>query len=297
MKRRMHPNEINLDTELVRGLVSRQFPAWEELPIEFVAQGTVNAMYRLGDDIVVRLPFVEQGAGGIAREAIWLPRLAPRLDAPIPAVLGIGEADAHYPCPWLVLNWLPGSHPVPDQLDDPDGLAADLAGFISDLRRIDTHGAPNGYRGGSLAALDAPVRECLGQLVDLIDAAALTAIWEESLAAPAWTGPPVWLHCDLLVGNVLVAGGRLSGILDFATAGIGDPACDLMAAWSILPSDSRLVLREALWADDASWARGRGWALSQAAIALPYYRDSNPFMAESSLHILRELERPDSAPG
>jgi aminoglycoside phosphotransferase (APT) family kinase protein len=297
MKRGMHPNEILLDTELVRRLVSHQFPTWADLPLEFVAQGTVNAMYRLGDDMVVRLPFVERGAGGIGREAIWLPRLAPQLDDPIPTVLGIGEPDIDYPCPWLVLNWLPGNHPVPDQLDDPDRLAADLASFISDLRRLDTHGAPKGYRGGSLAALDAPVRECLGQIVDLIDSAALTAIWEESLVAPAWPGKPVWLHCDLLVGNVLVDGGRLSGILDFATAGIGDPACDLMAAWSILPSASRLVFREALRADDASWARGRGWALSQAAIALPYYRDSNPFMAESSLHILRELERSESTQG
>lgn len=297
MKRGMHPDEFRLDTELVRGLISRQFPAWEDLPIEFVAQGTVNAMYRLGDDMVVRLPFVERGAAGIEREATWLPRLAPQLTARIPAVLGIGRPDADYPCPWLVLNWLKGQHPVPDRLDDADGLAVDLAGFISELRRLETHGAPKGYRGGPLTALDEPVRECLGQLVDLVDVAALTATWEESLAAPAWPGEPVWLHCDLLVGNVLVDGGRLSGILDFAAAGIGDPACDLMVAWSILPSASRAVLRQALHTDDASWARGRGWALSQAAIALPYYRDSNPSMATGSLRILRELERAGSAQG
>jgi aminoglycoside phosphotransferase (APT) family kinase protein len=293
----MHQNEIPLDAELVRGLISRQFSAWADLPIQFVAQGTVNAMYRLGDDMVVRLPFVEWGAEGIEREVIWLPRLSPQLGSSIPTVLGVGEPDADYPCPWLVLSWLPGSHPVPDHLDDPDGLAADLAGFISALRRIDASDAPHGYRGGSLAALDEPVRECLGQLGDLIDVAAITAVWEESLEAPAWAGRPVWLHCDLLVGNVLVDGGRLSGILDFATAGIGDPACDLMAAWAILPNASRLVLREALRADDASWSRGRGWALSQAAIALPYYRHSNPFMAQSSLHILRQLERPEMAQG
>lgn len=223
----MHPDELHLDPALVRALVAHQFPTWAELPVEFVARGT--ALYRLGDDMVVRLPFVKRGTEGIEREAAWLPRLADRLDAPIPALLGVGRPALGYPCPWLVLSWLPGRHPDPERLGDPDALAGDLARFISSLRRLDTHGAPAGYRGGPLAPLDTPVRDCLAQLHGLVDVPTLTAVWDDALQAPAWDGPPVWLHCDLLVGNVLVDGGRLSGILDFATAGIGDPACDLMA--------------------------------------------------------------------
>ncbi|MCU1525511.1 MAG: phosphotransferase [Microbacteriaceae bacterium] len=288
----MHPDEIALEAPEVRRLLSQQFPYWSDLPIERVtSSGTVNAMFRLGNDMTVRLPFVEWGASGIEHETVWLPRLAPQLPVRIPAVLGAGKPDDTYPCPWLVLDWLPGESPIPGELQNPDLLAGDLATFMMALREADTTAAPQGYRGGALEALDEPVRDCLRQVEDLVDVAALTRSWEDSLRAEPWTDEPVWVHCDLLTGNVLVADGRLVGVLDFAASGIGDPACDLMAAWSILPASSRGTFRDAVGIDDATWARGRGWALSQAVIALPYYRETNRIMAANSLHILTELAR------
>jgi aminoglycoside phosphotransferase (APT) family kinase protein len=207
-------------------------------------------------------------------------------------VRGVGTPDDTYPCPWLVLDWLPGDSPVPGRLQSPELLADDLAAFIIALRQVETRAAPAGYRGGMLDPLDAAVRECLGQVDDLVDAVTLTRSWEASLSAAAWAGAPVWVHCDLLAGNVLVNdGGRLAAVLDFAAAGIGDPACDLMAAWAILPASARPAFRAAVGIDDATWSRGRGWALSQAAIALPYYRETNLVMAANSLHILTELTR------
>lgn len=284
-------SEIPVDTALVRRLLSRQFPRWSHLPIELVAAGTINAMFRLGTDMVVRLPFVSWGAEGIERERRWLPVLSPHLDIAVPTVLAAGEPDHEYPSPWSVLSWLPGVNPDPTVLANPDAIARSLATFQLQLQAVDTDGAPPAYRGGDLLELDASVTESLAQIGDLVDVAALAALWRSALAAPAWGRPLVWLHADLLTGNVLVDGDGdgLAAVLDFAAVGLGDPAADLMAAWSILPAGSRDLFRSELGVDDATWVRGQGWALSQAAIALSYYRATNPHMATTSLHILRQL--------
>jgi len=290
----MHPDEIDIDAHTVRRLLRVQFPEWAELPItRLPSPGTVNAMFRLGDHMLVRAPFVPMGAAGIELEARCLPRLAPQLPVAIPEVLGVGGPDLGYPCPWLVLRWLPGTCPVPGELSDGEGLARDFAAFLAALRQVDTTDAPRGYRGGALSALDERVRACLEECEEpfgnRLDLEALARSWQESLAATPWHSAPVWVHCDLLPGNVLVENGRLAGVLDFAASGVGDPACDLMAGWSILPASGRRMLRDLLGVDDATWARGRGWALAQAVIALPYYRESNPAMAASALHVLTEL--------
>ncbi|WP_051147245.1 phosphotransferase [Glaciibacter superstes] len=167
----MGREEIPLDAELVRGLLSRQFPKWAQLPLEFVARGTVNAMFRLGDNMLVRLPFIAGGGEGIDLEAAWLPRLAGRLNAPIPELLGVGEPDEAYPSSWLVVSWLPGDPAVPGSTQNPDALARDLAGFLLSLRDVDTTDAQPGYRTGPLVELDASVRECAEQVHDLVDVA------------------------------------------------------------------------------------------------------------------------------
>ena len=285
---RMHADEVPVDEQLVRRLVRDQFPNWASLPVTLAATGTVNAMYRLGDSMVVRVPFVPDSTG-IGFEAEWLPKIARELDVAIPSVLGIGEPTSAYPLPWLVLNWLEGDMVVPGELENADELASDLAVFITDMRRLDPIGAPAGYRCGPLHPLDSEVRKCLSQVGDLVRVPELLLLWQRALDAPSWAGAPVWAHCDLLSGNVLTSEGRLSGILDFAAAGVGDPACDLMAGWSMLPAASREIFRGLLGIDDHEWDRGRGWALSQAAIALPYYRNTFPAMATTSLHILGEL--------
>ena len=271
----MHAAEIELEPADVRRLLAAQFPDWAGLPIARVASsGTVNAMFRLGDGLTVRLPFVPWGAEGIRHEAAWLPRLAPALPVRIPAVLAVGEPDDGYPLPWLVLDWIPGGCPEPGSCG-PE-IAEQLAAFIRALRGVEPDDAPASYRGGALAELDEQVRGCLAEL----GTPALLPAWESALAAPAWTGPPTWSHADLLPGNLLVDGGALVGVLDFAASGVGDPACDLMPAWSVFTPEGRDAFRAALDADEASWERGRGWALAQAAIALPYYRVTNPGMAE-----------------
>ena len=164
-----------------------------------------------------------------------------------------------------------------DDGDERD-LPAGLGEFVATLRGADAVGARSGYRSGSLRDRDAYVREWTAAARDVIDPAAVLAAWEEALAAPEWNGRPVWTHGDLLPGNLLVRDGRLSGVIDFGAAGVGDPACDAIPAWALLSDHTRATFRAAAGFDDATWARGRGWALTFVA-ALTYYRETNPVMA------------------
>ncbi|MFC8871059.1 aminoglycoside phosphotransferase family protein [Streptomyces sp. NPDC057148] len=291
---RTQPGAYPLDAGLVRQLVDEQFPRWRGLPIErFPSGGTVNAMYRLGDDMAVRLPLVAGGAGDVTAEREWLPRLAPLLPTTIPEVLGAGEPAEGYPWPWSVHRWLPGGIPEAGALTAPEPLARDLARFVAAMRDVTLPGAPGAHRGGPLATLDAETRAALDTLRSLpeesVDCEALAAVWEDALRAPGWDGPPVWLHADLMPGNLLVDGGRLTAVIDFGCMGTGDPACDLFPAWNLLPATARKVFRETLGVDDATWRRGRARTLSQALIALPYYRGTNPAMAGNARHVIRAV--------
>ncbi|MFF4351028.1 aminoglycoside phosphotransferase family protein [Streptomyces sp. NPDC001530] len=286
----MHAHEVRIDEALVRRLLAAQFPSWAELPLKRVeSAGTVNALYRLGDDMAVRLPRIPEGAGDVEKERDWLPRLAPLLPFAVPEVLAVGVPGEGYPWSWSVLRWLDGELPVPGRLTDPGALAADLGGFVSAMRQVDLPGGPPAYRGGPLATVDDETRSAIDELHGTIDTSAATAAWEAALAAPLWTGPPVWLHSDLMPMNLLTRQGRLGAVLDFATVGIGDPACDLIAAWNLLPAEARPAFRQAAGADDAMWARGRGWVLSMALTQLPYYRTTNPVIAANAEHVIREV--------
>lgn len=291
---KMHVDEVDTDGALVRRLLSAQFPQWADLPIEpFDSAGTVNAVYRLGREMSVRLPRIESGAKDVPTEQQWTDRLARALPVPIPLVLGRGEPAEGFPWKWSVCRWVDGENPVAGQLIDPVGLAADLAGFVVALRRIEPADGPAGYRGGPLSGVDHGVRSAIGELSAMggqVDAAAVTGAWEADLAAAPWAGPPVWVHSDLMPGNILVdPRGRLSGVIDFGTVGVGDPASDLIAAWYLLPADARDVLRAKSDVDDATWARGRGWALAMALIQLPYYQQTNPVIAAGARHVIREV--------
>ncbi|MBQ1097625.1 aminoglycoside phosphotransferase family protein [Streptomyces sp. b94] len=275
-------------------MVAGQFPQWAGLPVErFPSGGTVNAMYRLGDDLVVRLPLIEGGVGDVLAEREWLPRLSPLLPTAVPEVLGAGGPAEGYPWPWSVYRWLPGEIPEAGALSEPALPAGDLAGFVAAMRSVTLPDAPPAHRGGPLATLDEATRSAIGELRGLpeegVDCDSLAAVWEDALRAPAWDGPPVWLHADLMPGNLLVNGGRLSSVIDFGCMGAGDPACDLFPAWNLLPAGAREVFREALGVDDAAWRRGRGRTLSQALIALPYYRETNPAMAGNARHVIRAV--------
>ncbi|GHI35999.1 phosphotransferase [Streptomyces violascens] len=291
---RMHPGQYPLDDDLVRALIAGQLPQWAGLAVErFPSGGTVNAMYRLGDDMVVRLPLVEGGASDVALEREWLPRLAPLLPTAIPEVVGFGRPAEGYPWPWSVYRWLGGTNPEAGALAEPSLLAEDLAGFVTAMRSIDLPGAPTAHRGGTVGLLDTETRAAIEHLRALpqegIDCDAVTAVWEDALRAPDWDGPPVWLHADLMPGNLLVDAGRLTAVIDFGCLGTGDPACDLFPAWNLLPADARQVFREAVDVDDATWNRGRARTLSQALIALPYYRTTNPAMAHNARHVIRAV--------
>jgi aminoglycoside phosphotransferase (APT) family kinase protein len=290
----MHADELDIDVPLVRRLLAAQLPEWAALPVERVSSaGTVNAIFRLGDDMAVRLPRVERWAGGLEKELRWLPELAPQLPLAVPEPLAKGSPGQGYPWPWAVFRWLEGETWSVDRVGDLPAAAAELAQFVSALQRIDIGGRPSGLRGGRgvpLAERDLEMRAAIEASRGLLDTDAVTAAWDAALEVPVWDGPPVWVHGDLLPGNVLVARGRLSAVIDWGSLSVGDPACELMAGWTLFAGESRDVFRAAVSADDATWARARGWALSVAVIALPYYQDTNPvFAANARLWIAEVL--------
>ncbi|MCX5380974.1 aminoglycoside phosphotransferase family protein [Streptomyces sp. NBC_00091] len=279
---KMHADEVDIDEVLVGRLVAGQFPQWAGLAIEKVrSAGTDNAMYRLGEDMVVRLPRIPGSAHQIDREQRWLPLLAPRLPLAVPVPLGRGVAGEGYGFAWSVYRWLDGENLFDEPVSDLRRAAVDLGRFVAALRRVETAGAPRSFRGGPVGTADVEVRAAIRDLGadGTVDADAATAAWEEALRLPRWQGDPVWLHGDLLPGNLLGRGGRLSAVIDFGGVGVGDPACDVMVAWTLLSAESRDVFREEAAVDCATWARGRGWALRFGLTAEHYYRVSNPVLA------------------
>jgi aminoglycoside phosphotransferase (APT) family kinase protein len=286
----MHADELATDAGLVRRLLAAQFPQWEDLPLEPVpSSGTDNALYRLGIDMVVRLPRIHWAVGGVDKDWQWLPRLAPLLPVAIPVPLAKGAPAEGYPWEWGVYPWLEGENPTVGRIADPRSLTRDVVQFIDALHGSDLADGPPTRRGAPLDGQDESARAALVALEGMIDTDAATAAWDEALETPEWSGPPVWIHGDLLPGNLLLEGGRLTGVIDWSLLGIGDPACDLIIAWGLLPSETRSVFRAELDVDDATWARGRGWALSLALIALPYYKDTNPVFANIARHLIREV--------
>lgn len=228
---------VVVDENLVRKLIATQFPRWAGPAVErWPSGGTVNAMFRLGEDMVVRLPLTEGGAKDVALEQEWLPRIASRLPTPIPEVLGAGLPANGYPWPWSVYRWMPGENPRPEALGLPIPLAEDLAEFVLAMRRISAAQAPKAHRGGPLTTLDAATRSAIESLRAIpeenVDCDAVLALWENALGIPE-SSATVWLHADLMPGNLLVDGGRLSAVIDFGCLGAGDPACDLFPAWNL----------------------------------------------------------------
>ncbi|MCW5853639.1 MAG: aminoglycoside phosphotransferase family protein [Anaerolineae bacterium] len=282
---KMHADEVDTDASLVRRLLAPQFPAWADLPIAPVpSAGTDNALYRLGDNMVVRLPRIHWAVHLVDKEYHWLPKLAPRLPLAIPVPLAKGMPADDFPWPWAVYRWLDGEDRTPEGDATRHQIAVDMAAFILALQRIDPPSQPSpgpldSDRGVPLAVRDPATRIAIAALRGMLDTDALTSAWEAALDAPVWHGPPVWLHGDLRPGNFLYQQGRLSAVIDFGCLGVGDPACDLQVAWNLLAGDARDAFRAALQVDDATWARGRGWALSVGVIALPYYQTTNPDLA------------------
>ena len=293
---RMHADEVDTDAALVRNLLAVQFPQWSELPIEPVLpRGTDNALYRLGKEMVVRLPRRDRDCVTLEKERTWLPRLAPVVPLAVPVPLAEGLPAEGYPFEWSVYRWLEGTNAVDERIADLRQAAADLAGFVAALQRIDPTGGPepgphNVFRGEPLARRDRATRSAIGALGEEIDGDVALAVWETALRAPVWEQAPVWIHGDLDARNLLVEAGRLSAVIDFGCLGVGDPACDVMAAWKLFSVDARDVFRAALAVDEATWERARGWALSQAVMALSYYTlETNPVLVLEARRWLAEV--------
>jgi len=273
---KMHAGEIDIDDELVARLVAAQSPQLADLPIRAAqSTGTVNAIYRLGDHFYARLPRVPSRAQDLKKELHWLPKLAPLLSLRVPEPVAKGQPTSDYPFPWAIYRWIDG-HPYRDDLvHDECQAAADLAQFVVELRRIDPRGAPQGGR-KPLRELDAPTHVAIEASRSVIDGDAAAAAWARALEERAWDGTPVWIHTDLLRPNLLVDRGQLCAVIDFGGVGVGDPAADVIAAWSVFGRRGRATFRRALDVDDATWNRARGYALHQALLIIPYYAETNP---------------------
>jgi aminoglycoside phosphotransferase (APT) family kinase protein len=262
-----------IDVALVKRLIAAQFPQWSSLAVTPVeVEGWDNRTYRLGTDMTVRLPTAAGYAPAVAKENDWLPLLAPELPVAVPRILAKGAPGEGYPFPWSVRGWLDGQTADRGRIDDMPQFADSVAGFIRALQRCDATGGPpagehSWYRGASPGHYDEETRGCLAALGGRIDAAKATAVWNAALTAE-WCGPPVWFHGDIASGNLLVADKKLTAVIDFGTCGVGDPACDLVIAWTMFSGDSRQAFRSAVDQDDATWARARGWALWKAALTL-----------------------------
>lgn len=282
---KMHENELEIDETLVRALLESQCPQYAHLLIKpVISSGTDNALFRLGDSYIVRLPRVEWEPGSINKsinkEYEWLPKLARFLHTPISEPICKGNPDQSYPWSWLITKWNEGHNPNFEKENEYALLAKDLAVFLNEFHKISLENGPLSRRGVPLKMIDEETRKALNELREEIDTGIVTNLWNQFLNIPTWHKNPVWMHGDFLPGNILVENNHLSAVLDFTDVGIGDPACDLVIVWSLLNANSRKIFRENLEnIDDDTWERGRGWALSIALIMLPYYKHTNPVLA------------------
>lgn len=261
---------MEIDEALVGALLREQFPRWAALPVRRVRPGGWdNRTFRLGDELLARLPAAESYAAQVAVEQHWLPRLAPPLPVAIPEPVGAGRPGCGYAWPWSIYGWLPGDTADVAALDEA-ALGSACADFLHALHRVDAADAPapgarNFWRGAPLARYDREARAAVAALADRIDAARALAIWDRALAS-AWEAPSVWLHGDLWLTNLLVQNGRLSAVIDWGLMAAGDPACDLALAWRGFGPAGRAAFRAGLALDDACWDRARGWALWKLAL-------------------------------
>ena len=299
MSDRLHHDEVSIDQDLVRRLLKAQLPHLGGLPLRAAsAQGTDNVVFRLGAGLSVRLPRKPSAVGGLMIELEWLPRLAPSLPLAVPVPVASGDPSEEYPFPWTVCTWVSGEPLRPDSGLDVEGAEA-LAGFVLALESADTCGGPPvkaGERAGPVAAYDTIVGAAIdgvraataaGRIEPgLVDERAAAEVWTSAMNAPAWEGPGVWVHRDLLGGNLVVVDGRLTGVLDFGGLAVGDPAGNVMAAFHLLSPEQQPAFRAALGADDATWARARGWALAQGLEALLYYLDTHPGMVAMARRVI-----------
>jgi aminoglycoside phosphotransferase (APT) family kinase protein len=283
-----------IDEQLARRLIGAQFPRWAHLPIAPVESGGVdNRTFRLGPEMTVRLPSGDWYALQVDKEQRWLRELAPRLPLPIPAPVAKGVPGEGYPFSWSVYRWIDGEIATERTIGDLTRFATALAAFLQALQLVDAGDGPvpgrhNFYRGGPLTTYADETRRAIELLGDEIPGDAAKTVWDDAVAA-LWERDPVWFHGDVATGNLLIRDGRLAAVIDFGTSGVGDPACDVVIAWTLLHGPSREAFRSALGVDSATWSRGRGWALWKALITLVGDLDRDPAAAAVSRRVIERV--------
>jgi aminoglycoside phosphotransferase (APT) family kinase protein len=288
------PDRRLVDPSVVRRLIARQFPHWAHLPVRPVAtNGWDNQTFHLGDRMSIRLPTAREYALAVGKEHRWLPILAPRVPLPISMPLAKGEPDEGFAFYWSVYEWIDGEPAGIDTIGDMTEFADSLATFLVALRHVDPTGGPepglhNWFRGGPLQVYDSQTRRAVGVLDGQVSRDTVTAVWQSALRAP-WDGRPVWFHGDVALGNLLVRDGALAAVIDFGTCGVGDPACDLAIAWTLLSGASREAFRARLDVDPGTWARGRGWALWKALIIFAGALQSDHAAAAEAKRVIDEV--------
>lgn len=303
---RLHDDQLELTDAMVAALVADQLPELRNAPLSRVpSNGTVNVLYRAGEDLVLRFPMQGDDATAarseLADEAANARRMLGHLPVASPEPVGLGAPGHGFPLPWAVYRWLPGRPASHEDLSGSVAFAEQLGAVVRALRRIDTEGRTfegeqrGNVRGGGLLDQDASVRQWLDQSLGLIDVPAVENLWAGLCVASRDGEPDVWTHGDLMPDNLLVAEGRLVAVLDVGMAGPADPALDLQPAWNLFGPIAREAFREAIGVGDAEWRRGKGWALAQASGCLPYYRVTNPPMSRLAHRTLTALLEDASA--
>lgn len=280
----LHQDEVSVDEALVRSLLEAQRPEWAGLPLSPAGAGTDNTMYRLGDDLLVRLPRTADKARSVRKEQEWLPRLAPFLACPVPEPVHAGAPTTAFPLLWSVYRWIDGDEANPDTVHDWAAFGADLAAIVRELHRIDLMGATRSddlswYRGGSLQPCDQWIRRCLEDCRATVgaelDVETLDQLWQAALALPEPSGPHVWLHGDLKPTNLLVRDGKLHAVIDFGGLSVGFPDAEHSTVWD-LPPQARQAYWNTLDLDDLTWARARAWAIAVGVSGISYYWTTYP---------------------
>lgn len=287
---------FDIPLPLVQKLIQTQFPAFASLAIQPVmVQGHDNRTFRLGTDLLVRLPTAHAYALKVPKEQQILPFLAKHLTVPIPTPVAMGMPTPDYPFNFSIYRWIEGESASTLQLDEQAmvGIAHDLATFLEELHQIDSAGGPppglhNWYRGAHVSVYDEQMREQAAALQGVIDTDAALALWQAACAT-AWHHPPVWIHGDLASGNVLIRNQRLAGIIDFGGTGVGDPACDLTIVWTFLRDKAREIFIEKVSLDGATWLRAKAWALWKATFQLCQIEDKKSLPAQVQQKIIQDV--------
>ncbi|GHU24323.1 phosphotransferase [Spirochaetia bacterium] len=286
----LHDGQMEINVELVKSLIQSQFPEYENLPIvEFDSTGTVNSIFKLGNDLYVRLPIVETYADSLLKEYKILPYFSKQLSIEIPEPIKLGEPDTLYPFNWAIYKWIDGEPYDNNKIVNSQIIVSELVNFIKELHAIDLlDDAPKAGR-KPLLELNTMTIETLNDSKEEIEYTKVIKTWEKLVNTPVWDKKPVWIHADLLKSNILVKNNRVAAVIDFGGAGIGDPAFDIIPAWAIFDSKNRYIFRKLLNVNDTVWHRACAYALHQAALIIPYYRKSNPRFVKQAMETINEI--------